>query len=109
MASHCLAYGTLSCAAGTYLLIKKVPRGLIKGALLAAPCMGLAWGCIQYFIPYRTCQLGDIVVNCLAAPAGMAPAALLRSVFGSTSATTRIEMITEDSKKSGGTVYEVRE
>jgi VanZ family protein len=78
-AAHCLAYSTLSFIAGTYLLIKKVPQCLIKGALLAAlygACMEL----IQYFIPYRTCEFGDIVVNCLAACAGMAPAALLRSV-----------------------------
>ncbi len=78
--AHGLAYSTLSCTAGTYLLIKKTPHCLMKGALLAAlygACMEL----IQYFIPYRTCQLGDIVVNCLAALAGMAPAALLRSVL----------------------------
>jgi len=80
MAAHGLAYGTLSCTAGTFLLIKKVPHGLMKGALLAAlygACMEL----IQYFIPYRTCQFGDIVVNCLAALAGMAPAGLLRSLL----------------------------
>ncbi|MBN2107207.1 MAG: VanZ family protein [Deltaproteobacteria bacterium] len=78
--SHCLAYGTLSCITGMYLNLKEVPRCLIKGALLAAlygACMEL----IQYFIPYRTCQFGDIVVNCLAALAGMAPAALLRAVL----------------------------
>jgi len=77
--AHCLAYGTLSCTAGTYLLIKKVLHCLIKGALLAA-LYGACIEFIQYFIPYRTCQFGDIVVNCLAALAGMAPAALLRSL-----------------------------
>jgi len=78
--SHCLAYGTLSGIAGTYLLIIKVPHCLIKGALLAA-LYGAFIEFVQYYIPYRTCQFGDIVVNCLAALAGMAPAGLLRSVL----------------------------
>ena len=79
-AAHGLAYSTLSCTAGTYLLIKKAPHCLIKGALLAA-LYGACIELVQYFIPYRTCEFGDIAVNCLAALAGMAPAALLRSVL----------------------------
>ena len=78
-AAHGLAYGTLSCTTGIFLLIKNVPHCFIKGALLAAlygACMEL----IQYFIPYRTCEFGDIVVNCLAALAGMALAGMLRSL-----------------------------
>lgn len=75
--SHCLAYGTLSGIAGTYLLIKKIPRCLIKGALLAA-LYGAFIEFVQYYIPYRTCQFGDIIVNCLAALAGMVLTGILR-------------------------------
>lgn len=78
-AAHCLAYGTLSCTTGIFLLINNVPHSLIKGALLAAlygACMEL----LQYCIPYRSCQFGDVVVNCLAALAGMALAGMLRSL-----------------------------
>jgi hypothetical protein len=80
--AHGLAYGTLSCTAGMYLFIKKAPHGLVKGALLAA-LYGAGIEFVQYFIPYRTCQLGDIGVNCLAALAGMAPAGILRSLAAS--------------------------
>ena len=78
-AAHGLAYGALSCTTGIFLLIKNAPHCLIKGALLAAlygACMEL----VQYFIPYRTCEFGDIVINCLAALAGMALAGMLRSL-----------------------------
>lgn len=78
-AAHALAYSTLSCSTGILLLLKKTPNGLLKGALLASlygACMEL----IQYFIPYRTCEFGDIVVNCLAALAGMALTGILGSL-----------------------------
>jgi hypothetical protein len=82
IAAHTLAYGTLSCTAGTYLLIKKTPHCLLKGALLAA-LYGACIELVQYFIPYRTCEFGDIAVNCLAALAGMAPAGMLRPLAAS--------------------------
>jgi hypothetical protein len=78
--AHTLAYSTLSCITGMYLNLKEAPRCLIKGALLAA-MFGVFIECVQYFIPYRACEFGDIVANCVAALAGMALARLLRSLL----------------------------
>jgi hypothetical protein len=80
IAAHALAYSTLSCSTGMFLNLKKMQCCLIKGALLAAIFGAFIEG-VQYFIPYRTCEFGDIAVNCLAALAGIAPAGLLRSVL----------------------------
>jgi len=75
--AHCLAYSTLSCTTGIFLILKKISWGLAKAAASAA----LYGGCIelvQYFIPYRSCKFGDFEINCIAALAGMAMAAILR-------------------------------
>lgn len=78
--AHCLAYSTLSCTAGIFLILKKIPWSLAKAAAFAALYGGLI-ELVQYFIPYRTCKFADFAINCIAALAGMAIAGLLRPLL----------------------------
>ncbi len=79
-AAHCLAYSTLSCTAGIFLILKKIPWSLTKAAAAAALYGGLI-ELVQYFIPYRSCEAEDFAVNCIAALAGMTMAGILRPLL----------------------------
>ena len=80
LAAHLLAYTTFSCTAGILLVIKKIPRAIVKGALIAA-LFGCCIELVQYFIPYRACELADAATNCCAALAGMAAAGAVQFTF----------------------------
>lgn len=74
--AHCLAYFTLSFFIALYFRGGSVRRPLIKGALLA----GLYGACIegvQFCIPWRSCEPGDIGLNFAAALIAMLPNAFL--------------------------------
>ncbi|MEI6125185.1 MAG: VanZ family protein [Pseudomonadota bacterium] len=74
--AHSLAYFTLSFFIALYFRGKSGRHPLIKGALLA----GLYGACIewvQFYIPYRSCELADIGANFLAAVVAMLPGAFL--------------------------------
>ena len=79
-AAHGLAYSTLSCTAGIFLSLKKIPWGLSKAAVCAALYGGLI-ELVQYFIPYRSCEFEDFAMNCIASLAGMALAGILRPLL----------------------------
>ncbi len=79
-AAHGLAYSTLSCTAGIFLILKKTPWSLAKAAASAALYGGLI-ELVQYFIPYRSCEAEDFAVNCIAALAGMTMAGILRPLL----------------------------
>ncbi len=76
--AHGCAYGifsftiALSCRAAAW----NYP--IMSGAFLAG-AFGAVIELIQFFIPYRSCEPGDLVINCCGAGLAMVPCGLLRN------------------------------
>lgn len=77
MYAHGSAYGLLSFTLGLYLRGKRAGYPLITAALSAA-CFGALIECLQYFIPYRSCQMEDLIVNLCSALLALLPGWMVR-------------------------------
>lgn len=74
--AHGVAYGLLSFTGGLYLRGAGRRHPLFIGALCAAG-FGALIECVQFFIPYRTCEAQDFAVNLCSGLAAMLPGWLL--------------------------------
>lgn len=70
--AHGSAYGLLSFTLGLYLRGRRIRYPLITAALYAA-CFSALIECLQYFIPYRSCQMEDLIVNLCSAVLALLP------------------------------------
>jgi len=75
-AAHGLAYGLLSFTLGLYCRGTGNNHPLLTGALGAAG-FGALIEIIQFFIPYRTCEAQDAVINLCSALFAMIPGLML--------------------------------
>lgn len=78
MFAHGSAYGLLSFTFGLYLRGKQTKYPLITAALSAA-CFGSLIEGLQYFIPYRSCQIEDLIVNLCGAFLAVLPGWIVRA------------------------------
>jgi len=74
--AHAVAYFFFSLMTGLHFRSGRTKTPLLKGALVAG-FYGLLIEAVQFFIPYRCCELTDVAVNFAAALFAIIPNAAL--------------------------------
>jgi VanZ family protein len=70
--AHAVAYSVLSILMVICFRIRGISQEWVKGVFLAG-AFGLLIECIQYFIPYRKCDIDDIIINYFSAIIALFP------------------------------------
>jgi len=70
---HVIAYGTLCFLICMWLLVSGTTHAPVLYAFIFTCLYGLLIECVQFGIPYRSFEVGDIMINCLAAAVAMIP------------------------------------
>jgi len=78
---HMIAYGTLCFLTCMWLRVADNSQSTVLRGFVYTSLYGLFIECVQFCVPYRSFEMGDILINCLAAATAIIPCyAIIRLV-----------------------------
>jgi hypothetical protein len=81
MVLHIIAYGTLCLLTCMWLRVANNSQSPVLRAFVFTSMYGLFVECVQFGVPYRSFEMSDILINCLAAATAIIPCyAMIRLV-----------------------------
>ena len=81
MVLHIIAYGTLCLLTCMWLRVANNSQSPLLRAFVFTSLYGLFIECVQFGVPYRSFEMSDILINCLAAATAIIPCyAMIRLV-----------------------------